>query len=233
MKRCAAIIVAAGSSRRAGFDKLLASLSGQRVLERSIRAFAACPQVGQIVVVCPPERFAQLDLSALNGALSITRVDGGSERHESVLNGLNALSPLPDAVAVHDGARPLIDAGQIELCIREALACGAAASAHPVTDTLKRADGAQFTLPEVVEREGLWCMETPQVFTYPLLMQAYEIVTQSHKTVTDEVSALQLIGHPVKLIHNHTPNPKITWQEDLAYAEILLKLNESRSVQAN
>ncbi len=225
MKCCAAIIVAAGSSRRAGFDKLLAMLDGQRVLERSIRAFAACPQVTEIIVVCPEDRFSQLNLSGLGDKMRITRVNGGSERHESVGNGLAALQSAPQLVAVHDGARPLIDVDQITACIRAAQEHGASASAHPVTDTLKRADAAQCTLPEPVEREGLWCMETPQIFSLPLLLDAYEKVAAQGKLVTDEVSALQLIGHPTALVHNRTPNPKITWPEDIRYAEMLLKLN--------
>lgn len=108
MKCCAAIIVAAGSSRRAGFDKLLAPLHGVRVLERSIRAFANCREITEIVVVCPEERFHAINGANLETEIPVTRVDGGAERHESVQNGLAALLYTPEFVAVHDGARPLI-----------------------------------------------------------------------------------------------------------------------------
>lgn len=152
MKCCAAIIVAAGSSRRAGFDKLLAPLHGVKVLERSIRAFASCREITEIVVVCPEERFHAINGADLETEIPVTRVDGGAERHESVQNGLAALLYTPEFVAVHDGARPLITAEQISRCIQTAREYGAAASAHPVTDTLKRADKERFTIPEQVER---------------------------------------------------------------------------------
>ena len=120
MKCCAAIIVAAGSSRRAGFDKLLAPLHGVRVLERSIRAFANCREITEIVVVCPEERFHAINGANLETEIPVTRVDGGAERHESVQNGLAALLYTSEFVAVHDGARPLITVEQISRCIQTA-----------------------------------------------------------------------------------------------------------------
>ena len=213
MKCCAAIIVAAGSSRRAGFDKLLAPLHGVKVLERSIRAFASCREITEIVVVCPEERFHAINGADLETEIPVTRVDGGADRHESV----------------QSGARPLITVEQISRCIQTAREYGAAASAHPVTDTLKRADKKRFTIPEQVERDGLWCMETPQVFQYPLLLDAYVEVTERNIQVTDEVTALQLIGHPTRLVHNHEPNPKITWPEDISRAEMLMELKHLRN----
>ena len=229
MKCCATIIVAAGLSRRAGFDKLLAPLHGVKVLERSIRAFANCREVTEIVVVCPEERFHAINGADLKTEIPITRVDGGKERHESVQNGLAALLYTPEFVAVHDGARPLITVDQISRCIQTAREYGAAASAHPVTDTLKRADKERLTLPEQVERDDLWCMETPQVFHYPLLLDAYVEVAERNIQVTDEVTALQLIGHPTRLVHNHEPNPKITWPEDISRAEMLMELKRLRN----
>ena len=222
-------MVSAGSSRRAGFDKLLAPLHGVRVLERSIRAFANCREITEIVVVCPEERFHAINGANLETEIPVTRVDGGAERHESVQNGLAALLYTPEFVAVHDGARPLITVEQISRCIQTAREYGASASAHPVTDTLKRADKERFTLPEQVERDGLWCMETPQVFQYPLLLDAYVEVTERNIQVTDEVTALQLIGHPTRLVHNHEPNPKITWPEDISRAEMLMELKHLRN----
>ena len=224
MKCCAAIIVAAGSSRRAGFDKLLAPLHGVKVLERSIRAFASCREITEIVVVCPEERFHAINGADLETEIPVTRVDGGAERHESVQNGLAALLYTPEFVAVHDGARPLITVEQISRCIQTAREYGAAASAHPVTDTLKRADKERFTIPEQVERDGLWCMETPQVFQYPLLLDAYVEVTERNIQVTEEVTA-----HPTRLVHNHEPNPKITWPEDISRAEMLMELKHLRN----
>lgn len=110
------------------------------------------------MVVCPEERFRAIDAADLETEIPVTRVDGGAERHESVQNGLAALLYTPELVAVHDGARPLITVEQISRCIQTARECGAAASAHPVTDTLKRADEERFTLPEQVDGTacGAW-----------------------------------------------------------------------------
>ena len=106
-----AIIVAAGSSRRMGFDKLLAPLAGKSVLQRSIEAFLSCDDVCEVVVVCPQERFDQLQLG--NAIKPILRVDGGVDRHDSVAAGLAIISENTEYVSVHDGARPMILLDQI------------------------------------------------------------------------------------------------------------------------
>src|SRR5690606_32175928 len=103
---------------------------------------------------------------------NIRRVDGGKDRQDSVVNGLAALSADARYVAVHDGARPLVDAGDVFRCVTAAAEHGAAALARRVTETLKRSDEDDFSL-EPVSRERLWFMETPQVFETGLLREAY------------------------------------------------------------
>lgn len=214
-----AIIVAAGSSRRAGFDKLAAPLAGLPVLCRSVQAFA---EAGAecIVLVCPQERWAALRPWEHVGATPLLRVDGGARRQDSVRAGLEALPQGTQWVAVHDAARPLITPAGIRACLAEAQATGAAACAHPVVDTLKRADACARTLPELVSREYLWGMETPQIFNAELLVRAYDQVTAAGAEITDEVSALELLGHPTSLVQVG-PNMKITLPGDLELAELL------------
>jgi 2-C-methyl-D-erythritol 4-phosphate cytidylyltransferase len=220
-----AIIVAAGSGTRMGFDKLLASLGGVPVILHTLRAFQACPEVDEIVVVASPDRQEVIQRLADDAGLTKLRafVPGGAERHLSVWAGIQAVAADSDYVAVHDGARPLIHPAQISRCLAKARETGAAASARPVSETLKRVDEAGRVCGSV-DRRGLWIMETPQVFARPLLVQAYEAVLQEGVLVTDEVSALERLGHPVWLVDNPTPNPKITWPPDLAVAERLLPL---------
>jgi 2-C-methyl-D-erythritol 4-phosphate cytidylyltransferase len=220
-----AIIVAAGSGTRMGFDKLLASLGGVPVILHTLRAFQACPEVDEIVVVASPDRQEVIQRLADDAGLTKLRafVPGGAERHLSVWAGIQAVAAESDYVAVHDGARPLIHPAQISRCLAKARETGAAASARPVSETLKRVDEAGRVCGSV-DRRGLWIMETPQVFARPLLVQAYEAVLQEDVLVTDEVSALERLGHPVWLVDNPTPNPKITWPPDLAVAERLLPL---------
>ncbi len=221
-----AIIVAAGSGTRMGFDKLLASLGGAPVILHTLRAFQTCPEVDEIVVVASPDRQEVIQRLADDAGLTKLRafVPGGAERHLSVWAGIQAVAPDCDYVAVHDGARPLIHPSQISRCLAKARETGAAASARPVSETLKRADGSGRVCGSV-DRAGLWIMETPQVFARPLLVQAYEAVLREGLLVTDEVSALEGLGHPVWLVDNPTPNPKITWPPDLAVAERLLPVD--------
>ncbi len=218
-----AIIVAAGSSRRMGFNKLLAPLAGVPVLRRTLAEFQACADVGEIIVVTGDEQREQIAQWQQTGELSklVAVIAGGAERHLSVWAGIQACSPETDIVAVHDGARPLISPDQISKCITAAREKQAVACARPMTETIKRAD-ASGRICESLDRAGVWVMETPQVFTKPLLVRAYEAVIRDGALVTDEVSAMQHIGVPVFVIENTAPNPKITFPSDLTLAERFL-----------
>jgi 2-C-methyl-D-erythritol 4-phosphate cytidylyltransferase len=206
----AAIIVASGSSRRMGFDKLAAEFRGKPVLWHSVHAFSSLDGISQIIVVTPPERFTWLaDLGP-----KLTRVDGGAERADSVGAGLAALHRDVTHVAIHDGARPLVSAASIIATFAAAEKSGAACLARRVTETLKRASAEGVTTASV-ERENLWIMETPQIFAKNLILRAYAEVNGGDAQITDEVSALQLLGQGTTLVENPSPNPKITVQADL------------------
>jgi 2-C-methyl-D-erythritol 4-phosphate cytidylyltransferase len=202
-----------------GFDKLASPLARIPVLRRTLAAFLAADSIAEIVVVCPEERW-----ELLGGGFSkpVKRVDGGADRQDSVMAGLAALSAQTGLVAVHDGARPLVAPADIDRCVAAALEFRAAALARRVTETLKRSDAADFSAG-AVSRENLWFMETPQVFDVPLLLEAYEAVAAQGLAVTDEVSAMEAIGVPVKFIESIQPNLKITTPADLALAEALLR----------
>ena len=216
-----AVIVAAGSSRRAGFDKLAAPLAGLPVLRRSVDAFIAAGAAA-VVVVCPQSRWEETGLAAAEFPVPVSRVDGGVERQDSVAAGLAALPAGTRMVAVHDGARPLITPQGIQACLAAAGSTGAAACAHPVVDTLKRADADGCALPEKVSRENLWGMETPQIFRLDLLRQAYDYVKAHQLVVTDEVSAVEALGVATRLVQGGA-NLKITLPGDLELAELIWK----------
>jgi len=216
-----AIIVAAGSSRRMGFDKMTADLAGRPVIARTVEAFERSAGVRHIHVVASAEnhkRFASI-LAGFSKLRPL--VLGGAHRHLSVWNGLNALDPSAQFIAVHDGARPLVTTGMIEQSYQKAREMGAACVARPVTDTLKRAD-ANHHLAASVERDSLWAMETPQTFSVPLLRRAYENVIEKNIVVTDETSAVELLGQPVALVAAEDWNFKITYPRDLALATFAL-----------
>lgn len=216
-----AVIVAAGSSRRAGFDKLAALLDGVPVLRRSVDAFVEAGAAA-VVVVCPPSRWEETGLASAAFPIPVLRVDGGAERQDSVAAGLAALPEGTQMVAVHDGARPLVTPAGIRSCLEAAEDTGAAACAHPVVDTLKRADARGYSLPEPVSREHLWGMETPQIFNLALLQRAYAHVTEQGVVVTDEVSAVESVGVSTRLVQVGA-NLKITLPGDLELAELIWK----------
>ena len=216
----AAILVAAGSSARMGFDKLTAPLCGRSVLEWSLRAFQDCPAIDRAVLVCPPQRIAEFTELAAAFPKFRDIVAGGAERSASVLHGLQALaSNPPDFVAVHDAARPLVTPALIQKVLAAAEAHRAASAAHPVTDSLHRAD-ADGALAETIPRTNLFAMQTPQAARHDLLLAALEA---HHAGATDEVSALIANGiHPVPVLHGE-PNFKITFPSDLELAGLFLQ----------
>ena len=221
-----ALIVAAGSSQRMGFDKLFADLAGRPVVAWSVAAFQACPEVDDILLVTRPEKAA--DFRALADREGWTKLrailPGGAQRHESVWNGLQAVPADPTRfVAVHDGARPLVTPGMISRCLALARQEGAACCAAPISDTLKRADAHQ-RIAGSVDRLNLWAMQTPQTFRLDLLLAAYRQVIDAGLLVTDETSALERMGQPVTLLNSGDFNLKITYPPDLGLARHLLTL---------
>lgn len=220
------IIVAAGSSRRMGFDKLFTQLNGHPVLWHSIRAFASLEAVDEVIVVTQSERVSQVE-GLLREATAHKRVQvalGGAERHLSVWEGLKAVSPKPGRfVAIHDGARPLITAEAINGCLELAGKEGAACCAAPIPDTVKRAD-AGGTVVESVDRTGLWAMQTPQIFSLELIRSAYVKLMEEKGMPTDEVSAVEGIGAKVALLQNADWNFKITFPKDIDMAAQVLSL---------
>ena len=227
-----AIIVAAGSSRRMGFDKLFAPLCGKPVVWHSLKAFSDTPEVDEIIVVAREDRVA--DFRELFQKHKLPKVGkviaGGAERHLSVWKGLQAIeSETTRFVSIHDGARPLTTPKLIRACLRMAEQHGAACCASPIPDTVKRACIEQM-VQESVERTGLWAMQTPQVFSSGLILQAYAAVMAKHEMVTDEVSAVQTLGKKIALYKNEDWNFKITYPHDLDLAEHVLSLRAKQSL---
>lgn len=220
-----AIIVAAGSSRRMGFDKLFAPLAGKPVIAHSINAFEQCKEVKDIIIVTKEERIPEMEkLVAAKKFLKVHKIiAGGVERHFSVWNGLQAADSKSSYIAIHDGARPLTTPKLIRKCLALAVKEGAACCASQIPDTVKRASDEQV-VTESVERAGLWSMQTPQIFSTPVIMQAYALIIAQNDVVTDEVSAVQRLGKRIGLLRDDEWNFKITLPRDLELAEQVLAL---------
>jgi 2-C-methyl-D-erythritol 4-phosphate cytidylyltransferase len=215
-----AIIVAAGSSQRMGFDKLLALLGDKPVLAHTIAAFEQTDSVAEIILVARAERVGEFEELVRQNVFKKVRhiVPGGLQRQDSVRAGLEHVSARSGFIAVHDAARPLVKPEQIERVFSSARQHGAAALAEPITDTIKRADQGGVVTGGV-PRENLYAMQTPQIFARELLERAYASVAAANLSITDEVSAIEHLGGKVQLVPNDEWNVKITYPRDLVLAQ--------------
>jgi 2-C-methyl-D-erythritol 4-phosphate cytidylyltransferase len=224
------IIVAAGSSTRVGFDKLLAPIAGQPVIQYSIEAFQQAECVDEIVLVCSDAtRDSILRLIAATTIKKVsTIIRGGERRQDSVAAGLQAISEAVDFVAVHDAARPLITPCEIERVFSAAHKEGAAVLATPITDTLKLATSDGLICGSI-DRENVFATQTPQIFARQLLVDAYDRVSRESRHITDEVSAVQAMGTKVVIVPAEDENMKITFPGDLPMVELILRQRSSRA----
>lgn len=224
-EQAAAVIVAAGSSRRmGGLDKLWTPLAGRLILARTIDVFVTSPLISTIVLVLNPARLEEAqDLCVREGWENIGAiVSGGERRQDSVRAGLDKLAEVAPAtrwVMIHDGARPLVTPNILEVGLQTTQAHLAAVAAVPVKDTIKQVqDGVISATPE---RAHLWAVQTPQIFSFPLIHQAHTAEI-SQTEVTDDAALLERLGHRVAIFPGAYTNVKITTQEDLLIAEALL-----------
>ena len=223
-KSVSAVLVAAGSSTRMGFDKLSFDLGGETVLHRSIRAFEQCPDVTEIVLVAGKNR-AFVEQQAVDCAKPVRIVPGGTTRAESAKNGV--LAAAGEIVAVHDAARPFVSQAVIAAALAAAARCGAAAPAVPVKDTIKQAArGDGKTVPDnclvknTPDRSTLYAVQTPQCFDRAAYLAALEELDEEKaRLVTDDCSLFELTGRPVQLTQGDYANLKITTREDLPRPE--------------
>lgn len=209
-----AIILAGGQGSRMGRPKQMLPIAGKAVLVRSIEALRAVASVSKIVVVTTEENFKEVSLlfPGLIHALP------GESRILSLQNGLKALGGA-DLIAVHDGARPLVNPQSVKACLDAAKIYRAAVLCVPVKDTIKQVkDGF---IEKTLDRSLLWAAQTPQCYdgaTLRLAMEKYG----SFKDATDESQLVEKLGVKVRVVHSEYENIKITTPEDLIIAEALL-----------
>jgi 2-C-methyl-D-erythritol 4-phosphate cytidylyltransferase len=220
----AAVIVAGGQGKRmGGGDKLFLEVAGRPVIAHTWERFEATPGVDEIVLVVRAGHEA--DFAQLARAYGFRKpwrlVPGGAERQDSVWNGLAALSPGVELVAIHDGARPCVSPRLIAETLSAAREAGAAVAAQRVTDTIKEsADGA--VISRHLDRTRLWAVQTPQTFRVEVIRRALAGVRERGLQVTDDTAACELIGQAVRLVESPEPNPKVTAPADLAWVELRL-----------
>ncbi len=231
-KKFAAIVLAAGTGSRMNSDipKQYMKLGGYPILYYSLKAFEES-DVESVILVCGELDIAycRREIVERYGFRKVCAVvAGGKERYLSVYEGLKVV-PQVDYVLIHDGARPLIDRESICRSMDMVEKEKACVLAIPVKDTIKVSDDAGYAL-ETPERSRLWAIQTPQSFSYNLIMEAYDrlfhaqLVGEILPPMTDDAMIVeQMSGHKVKLIQGKNENIKITTPEDLGVAEMFLK----------
>ncbi len=227
----ALIVPAAGSGRRLGSErpKALVDLDGVAIVRRTLAKFAGIPDLTETVVVVPETAVQEFN-SALEGLEfhvgDVHIVSGGDTRQASVRLGLEAVGSNPDLICVHDAARPLVSRRTLADVIAAARVSGAACAGSRAVDSVREDLGDGRT--RALDRTRLWMVETPQVFRFELLMKAHHTAKAMRFTATDDASLVEQAGHPVEIVESTGSNLKITKQEDLELAKVLIARSESR-----
>ena len=209
-----------------GIHKILHPLGDTTVLHQVLRAFCACESIAEIVVICreqDTDAFRQ-SLAETADALTVpvTVTAGGATRQQSVRCGVKALPSAPEYLAIHDGARPLVQTADIERVIAAARETGAATLGVPVKDTIKTVENGIIT--GTPERSLLYQTQTPQVFRYSLYMQALAAADAAGKDYTDDCQLAEALTNPVTMVTGSYTNIKLTTPEDFAVAEAFLRM---------
>lgn len=212
-----------------GRDKLWTPLAGRLTLARTIDVFEGSPIVDRIILVLNSERLSDAaTLCAQEGWQKIAAlVPGGQRRQDSVCAGLDVLATIAPAcqwVMIHDGARPLVTSTILEAGLQAALQHQAAIAAVPVKDTIKLVQHGNVS--STIDRSQLWAIQTPQVFSFPLIHQAHHS-SAAQCDVTDDAALLEQRGQAVSVFPGAYTNIKITTQEDLLLAEAFIQGNRS------
>jgi 2-C-methyl-D-erythritol 4-phosphate cytidylyltransferase len=213
-----AVLVAAGASRRMGFDKLWCPLSGQPVLSYALQVIATSPRIDRVALVVASERLGEARALADAAGNSVLACVGADQRRASVACGLALLHDCA-WIVVHDAARPFLTEELIGRGLEAAGVTGAAVAAQPVRDTIKRV--ANGIVLETLPRSQIWSVQTPQVFRADLLRSALQ---RPDEDVTDEATLVERMGGQVQVFAGSDANIKITTPSDLDLAEAWLAL---------
>ena len=221
---CAVVIVAAGSSLRMGGDKLMMELCHVPVLARTLLAFQQSPLVDEIIVVTRMEKI--MDVADICKKYGVTKakkvIRGGTSRMESALAGVSELSCGTKLIAIHDGARPLVTQDVINRVVYDASVHMSSIPVIPSTDTLKAVDD-DGNVTGTVDRSRTVRVQTPQVFDADLIKGALTVAAAKALPITDDCSAIELMGVKVKAVEGDPNNIKLTTPNDVMLAEAILR----------
>ena len=219
-----AVVPAGGTGTRMGgtVPKQFLELNGKPILYYTLKTLQDCGIISELILVVPEKEYDNACTDWLGKPEIVTKVVvGGKKRQDSVYNGFCELSQKTEIVLVHDGVRPFLSHQMIQKSVDAAREYGAAITAIPVNDTIKRVDDSGL-VSQTVDREGLWRVQTPQVFRYELLQEAFKKANSEKFYGTDEGTLIEHLGKPVKVVEGSEQNIKITRPEDLRLSEIFI-----------
>jgi 2-C-methyl-D-erythritol 4-phosphate cytidylyltransferase len=221
-----AILPAAGTGTRfgKGTNKPLASLGNKPLILWAVETLQRLPEITEIIPVVKETDLKSC--SQLFEEYKITKIrriaPGGRERQDSVFHGLNLIKDKKAIVLVHDGVRPLIEPSVISDALQQMTGCDGVVVGVPMKDTIKEVrDGIVKNTPE---RGLLWAVQTPQIFHFQPLYDAYEKAMRSSFYTTDDSALVERNGGKIKMVRGSYTNIKITTPEDLLVAEVFLKM---------
>ncbi len=225
-KNVAAIICAAGASRRFGGKrkKPFVDVAGRAVLLRSVEVFSNRDDVKQILLAIAPddEELVNVKWGPNLKFFNVKIFLGGTERFDTVQKGLELIKDDIDLIAVHDAVRCCVKSEWVDACLTTAAETGAAILACPVVATIKQVENS--TIVKTVDRTNLYEAQTPQVFETSLLKKAYENLKNLDKSkINDDAQLVEALGYKVSIVETDSSNIKITHRNDIAIAEAILK----------
>nr|AEM42975.1 2-C-methyl-D-erythritol 4-phosphate cytidylyltransferase [Siraitia grosvenorii] len=225
-KSVSVILLAGGKGKRMGasMPKQYLPLLGQPIAMYSLYTFSRLVEVKEIIVVCDPSYQDIFEDAKEKIDIELKFTLPGKERQDSVYSGLQAIDLNSELVCIHDSARPLVLAEDIKKVLKDARLNGAAVLGVPVKATIKEANNDRF-VQRTLDRKTLWEMQTPQVIKPELLRKGFELVNREGLEVTDDVSIVEYLEHPVFITEGSYTNIKVTTPDDLLLAERILNLD--------
>lgn len=205
-------------------NKAFVNIAGRPLASYALEVLRACEGIQEITLVVAPEdveRARRLFLSRGNRQTERV-VAGGETRQDSVAAGLAESSATADLILIHDAARPFLTPALVCRCLEAAAQHGAVVAAIPASDTIKEAN-LDGTVAATLDRSRLWLVQTPQVFRKRLLTEAYRSAAEAGIRGTDDASLVERLGHPVHVTMGSPRNIKVTWPEDVRWAEHVLQ----------
>ncbi|XP_050124187.1 2-C-methyl-D-erythritol 4-phosphate cytidylyltransferase, chloroplastic-like isoform X1 [Malus sylvestris] len=229
-KSVSVILLAGGQGKRMGasLPKQYLPLLGQPIALYSFYTFSQMIEVKEIIVVCDPSYKDVFEDAKHKIQKELKFTLPGKERQDSVYSGLQAIDLTSELVCIHDSARPLVASGDAAKVLKDGCLNGAAVLGVPVKATIKEANSESFVV-KTLDRRTLWEMQTPQVIKPELLREGFELVNREGLEVTDDVSIVEHLKHPVYITQGSYTNIKVTTPDDLLLAERILSMNSGQS----